>query len=183
MNTFYAFVVQGRQSRLFDYSRDDDGEKEFTVAACSSNGQAVAVGSFDKVRIFTWSPRQSAWNELAAKEISKFYTVTAMSWRRDGTRLVVGSLCGAVITFESALRRSIFQDKFELTFVAPSQVLVKSLETDGETAMIESQLGHEIYDVRIMGESEGVSFVVRPLLESLLLQAKITIWLRAPMNR
>lgn len=144
--------MQGRQSRLFDYSRDDDGEKEFTVAACSSNGQAVAIGSFDKVRIFTWSPRQSAWNELAAKEISKFYTVTAMSWRRDGARLVIGSLCGAVITFESALRRSILQDKFELTFVAPSQVLVKSLETTGENTMIESQLGHEIYDVRIMGE-------------------------------
>lgn len=143
---------QGRQSRLFDYSRDDDDEHEFTVAASSSNGQAVAIGSFDRVRIFTWSPRQNAWNELAAKEISKFYTVTALSWRRDGSRLVIGSLCGAVITFESALRRSILQDKFELTFVAPSQVLVKSLESSGENVLIESQLGHEIYDVRIMGK-------------------------------
>lgn len=153
------FVRQGRQSRLFDYSRDDDGEKEFTVAATSSNSQAVAIGSFDKVRIFTWSPRQTAWNELAAKEINKFYTVTAISWRRDGARLVIGSLCGAVITFESALRRTILQDKFELTFVAPSQVLVKSLEAVGENVMVESQLGHEIYDVRIMGEFKSRSLI------------------------
>lgn len=67
-------------------------------------------------------------------------------------RLVIGSLCGAVIMFESALRRTILQDKFELTFVAPSQVLVKELqETAGENVLIESQLGLEIYDVRIMG--------------------------------
>lgn len=54
--------------------------------------------------------------------------------------------------FESALRRTILQDKFELTFVAPSQVLVKELqESAGENVLIESQLGLEIYDVRIMG--------------------------------
>lgn len=67
-------------------------------------------------------------------------------------RLVIGSLCGAVIMFESALRRTILQDKFELTFIAPSQVLVKELqESAGENVLIESQLGFEIYDVRIMG--------------------------------
>lgn len=179
---FSRSIVQGRQSRLFDYSRDDDGEKEFTVAASSSNGQAVAIGSFDKVRIFTWSPRQSAWNELAAKEINKFYTVTAMSWRRDAARLVIGSLCGAVITFESALRRTVLQDKFELTFVAPSQVLVKSLEAAGENIMIESQLGHEIYDVRIMGECWNGEWLDLPM-DSLLLQAKIIIWSLEPMSR
>lgn len=68
-------------------------------------------------------------------------------------RLVIGSLCGAVILFESALRRTILQDKFELTFVAPSQVLIKELqESPGENILIESQLGLEIYDVRIMGQ-------------------------------
>lgn len=55
--------------------------------------------------------------------------------------------------FESALRRTILQDKFELTFVAPSQVLVKELQEsiNDENVLIESQLGLEIYDVRIMG--------------------------------
>ncbi|XP_031636976.1 intraflagellar transport protein 172 homolog isoform X2 [Contarinia nasturtii] len=157
---------QGRQSRLFDYSREEF-EKEFTIASGSPNGQAVAIGSFDKIRIFTWSPRQSAWNELATKQIDKLYTVTAMSWRRDGARLVIGSLCGAVIMFESALRRTILQDKFELTFVAPSQVLVKELqESAGENVLIESQIGLEIYDVRIMGKN---NYLVARTDESLIL--------------
>lgn len=76
---------QGHQSRLFDYSRDDN-EKEFMVASCSPNGQAVAIGSYDRIRIFTWSPRQNAWSEIAAKEIRNLYSVTSLSWRRDGAR-------------------------------------------------------------------------------------------------
>lgn len=56
------------------------------MASSSPNGQAVAIGSYDKVRVFTWSPRQTAWSELAIKEIDKLYSVTAMCWRRDGSR-------------------------------------------------------------------------------------------------
>lgn len=163
---------QGRQSRVFDYTNNED-EREFTVAACSPNGQTVAVGSYDKVRIFVWSPRQNGWAELEAKVIDKLYSITAMCWRRDGSRLVVGSLCGAVIVLESVLKRAFVQDKFELLFVAPSQVLLKSLEgrasdtlnTDN-TIMIASQSNHEIYDVRIMGKN---NYFVARTDESLIL--------------
>lgn len=55
--------------------------------------------------------------------------------------------------FESALRRTILHDKFELTFVAPSQVLVKELHgSNDENVLVESHLGLEIYDVRVMGK-------------------------------
>lgn len=74
--------------------------------------------------------------------------------------MVIGSLCGAVIMFDTVLRRTILQDKFELTFVAPSQVLVKSLEGSGENTMVESQFGAEINDVRLMGEPKKIYFVL-----------------------
>ncbi|XP_018787824.1 PREDICTED: intraflagellar transport protein 172 homolog [Bactrocera latifrons] len=144
---FYDTV--GRPVRSFDYSRND---REITVAAASPNGQAVAFGSYDKIRIFTWSPRLADWNESATKEINHFYTVTCVQWRRDGARLAIASVTGAVILFESVLKRTIWQDKFELIFVAPSQLLVKSLQDPAEQMTIESQLGLEIDDVRIMGK-------------------------------
>ncbi|EAT43404.1 AAEL005155-PA [Aedes aegypti] len=146
---FYDTI--GRLARTFDYTRDDT-EREFTIAASSPNGQAVAVGSFDRIRIFTWSPRQNTWTESLCKSIPNLYTVTAIAWRKDGSRLTVGSLCGAVLAYESVLRRTIWQDKFELTFVAPSQVLLKSLHEPSNTMIVESQLGLEIDDVRIMGK-------------------------------
>lgn len=66
--------------------------------------------------------------------------------------MVVGSVCGAVLVFESVLRRTVWQDKFELTYVAPSQVLLKALQDKSmEPMTISSQLGLEIDDIRIMG--------------------------------
>lgn len=61
------------------------------TAACSPNGQSVAVASFDRIRIFAWSPRQNMWNEVATKEIVNLYSVTSMIWRRDGARFVCWS--------------------------------------------------------------------------------------------
>ncbi|KNC30792.1 Intraflagellar transport protein osm-1 [Lucilia cuprina] len=155
----------GRQIRTFDYTRTE-GEREFTVAACSPNGQAVAFGSFDRVRIFSWSPRLSAWSESATKDINFFYTVTCLLWRRDGARLAMSSVTGAVIVFESVLKRTIWQDKFELIFVAPSQLLVRSMQEPHEQMTIESQLGLEIDDVRIMGKD---NYLVARTEESLIL--------------
>jgi intraflagellar transport protein 172 len=141
---------QGRLQRSFDYSRDDN-EREFMIATCSPNGQSVAVGSYDRIRIFTWS-RQSAWNEALCKDIANLYSITALAWRKDGARLSVGTACGGVFYFESVIKRTIWQDKFEITFVAPSQVLLKSLQEPSNAMIVESQSGLEIDDVRIMGE-------------------------------
>lgn len=67
-------------------------------------------------------------------------------------RLVVGSICGAVLMFESVLKRTVWHDKFELTYVTHSQLLLKSLqESDSTVLIVESQLGLEIDDVRFMG--------------------------------
>lgn len=58
------------------------------------------------------------------------------------------------MVFESVLRRTVWQDKFEMTYVAPSQVLLKSMQDSSVDAMVvESQMGLEIEDIRIMGNS------------------------------
>lgn len=79
------YSLKGQQSRVFDYSHDDN-EKEFTAAACSPNGQSIAIGSYDQIRIYTWSPRQKTWIDVAKKEIKHLYSVSALTWRSDGAR-------------------------------------------------------------------------------------------------
>jgi intraflagellar transport protein 172 len=83
------------------------------------------------------------------KEITNLYTITALAWKRDGSRLVAvrntfmyriplpfhaqldihhydlflqGTLCGGVELFDCCLRRSIYKNKFEITYVGLSQV-------------------------------------------------------------
>uniref|UniRef100_A0A8D0GGL2 Intraflagellar transport 172 n=1 Tax=Sphenodon punctatus TaxID=8508 RepID=A0A8D0GGL2_SPHPU len=116
-----AYGKEGHVIQTFDYSRDSS-EKEFTAAAASPGGQSVVIGSYDRLRVLNWSPRRSAWEEAKPKEIAHLYTITALAWKRDGSRLCAGTLCGGVEQFDCCLRRSIYKNKFEMTYVGPSQV-------------------------------------------------------------
>ncbi|KAL5460471.1 hypothetical protein EMCRGX_G033922 [Ephydatia muelleri] len=140
----------GKVAQQFDYSRDDK-EKEFTTAACSPSGQFVVLGSFDRLRVYSWMPKRELWEEAPSKEIVNLYTITALAWRRDGARLIVGSLCGAVEMYDCCLRRVLYKNKFEMTYVGLSQVIVKDIST-GSRVVLKSHYGYEIDKVQIMGK-------------------------------
>ena len=104
--------------------------------------------------------------ELHFQEIQHLYSVTSIGWKRDGSRVAVGSLCGGVELFESVLKRAVWKNRFEMTYVGPSQVLVKPLTKGARGVILKSIYGYEIEDVRIMG---GDSFLVAKTTETLLL--------------
>ncbi|XP_030627149.1 intraflagellar transport protein 172 homolog [Chanos chanos] len=164
-----AYGKEGHVLQTFDYSRDQS-EKEFTVAATSPSGQSVVVGSYDRLRIFNWSPRKGAWDEAPSKEITNLYTITALAWKKDGSRLCAGTLCGGVEQFDCCLRRSIYKNKFEMTYVGLSQVIVKNLTT-GTRVVLKSHYGYEIEEVKILGKDR---FLVAHTSDTLLLGDLIT---------
>ncbi|XP_020839464.1 intraflagellar transport protein 172 homolog isoform X1 [Phascolarctos cinereus] len=145
-----AYGKEGHVLQTFDYSHDPQ-EHEFTTAAASPGGQAVVLGSYDRLRVLNWSPRRSIWEEAKPKEIANLYTVTALAWKRDGSRLCAGTLCGGVEQFDCCLRRSIYKNKFELTYVGPSQVIVKNLSS-GTRVVLKSHYGYEVEEVKILGK-------------------------------
>lgn len=63
------------------------------------------------------------------------------------------------------LKRTVWKDKFEITYVGPSQVLVKPLDTNERGVILRSQHGGEIDDVKIMGRD---SYLVAKTRETLL---------------
>jgi len=77
---------------------------------------------FYRLRILNWSPRKAMWDEGKSKDIPNLYTITSLCWKRDGSKLVAGTLCGGVELFDCALRRQTYKNKFELTYVGLSQV-------------------------------------------------------------
>ena len=103
----------GRIMQQFDYSRDD--EREFTCAVSSPSGQSMVLGSYDRLRVYNFSPRRKAWDEAGIKEIKNLYAVSALAWKFDGSRLILGSLCGAAELFDCCLRRSLYRGKFEVS--------------------------------------------------------------------
>ncbi|CAL4073000.1 unnamed protein product, partial [Meganyctiphanes norvegica] len=163
------YTKTGKIGQQFDYSRDET-EREFTTAVSSPSGQALVVGSYDRLRIFDYNSSRGLWDEKPSKEFEGFYTITALAWKRDGSRLACGTLCGAVELFDSVLRRTVWKNKWEMTYVGPSQVLVKPLAGSGpfgsRGVILRSQYGFEIHDVRIMGKDR---YLVARTNETLLL--------------
>ena len=71
------------------------------------------------------------------------YTVTCLAWKQDGSRLTVGTLCGAVDLYDACIRRVRYKGKFEFTYVSKSTVIVKRLAT-GARIVLKSHFGHEV---------------------------------------
>ncbi|XP_041831040.1 intraflagellar transport protein 172 homolog [Melanotaenia boesemani] len=165
-------VAYGREGHIlqnFDYSRDRT-EKEFTVAVTSPSGQSVVFGSFDRLRVFNWAPRRGVWDEAKPKEIANLYTITSLAWKKDGSRLCAGTLCGGVELFDCCLRRAIYKNKFEMTYVGLSQVIVRNLST-GTRVVLKSHYGYEIDEVKIMGKDR---YLVAHTSDTLLLGDMLT---------
>ncbi|XP_050690071.1 intraflagellar transport protein 172 homolog [Eriocheir sinensis] len=164
-----VYSKMGKITQQFDYSRDAT-EREFSAVVTSPSGQALVIGSYNRLRIFDYNTTRGMWDEKGTREFDGFYTITALAWKRDGSRLVCGTLCGAVELFDSVLRRSVWKNKWEMTYVGPSQVLVKPLAGSGpfgsRGVILRSQYGFEIHDVRIMGKDR---YLVARTNETLLL--------------
>ncbi|PIK55820.1 putative intraflagellar transport protein [Apostichopus japonicus] len=149
------YTRDGKILQQFDYNQEKD-EHEFTVAVSSPSGQSAVVGSYN---------RKGKWEEANMKEIMNLYTITALAWKKDGSRLVAGTLCGGVELFDCCLRRSIYKNKFEMTYVGLSQVIVKNLSS-GTRVVLKSHYGYEIDEVKILGKDR---YLVAHTTETLLL--------------
>ncbi|CAI2733336.1 unnamed protein product [Schistosoma spindalis] len=147
----YVYNREGKLVQRLDYSKDDS-EKEFTVASCNPSGHVVAFGSFNRIRVLSWSPRKGGWEECKLKEIKNLYTITAIAWKQDGSKLVVGTYCGGVDLFDCCVKKKLYRNIFELNYVGPSQVIVKNLKSD-DAIVLQSKFGYEIDDVKVMGKN------------------------------
>lgn len=54
------------------------------------------------------------------------------------------------------LKRTVWKDKFEVTYVGASQVLIKPLNSEALGVTIKSMYGREIGDLKIMGKDQYV---------------------------
>jgi intraflagellar transport protein 172 len=159
---FYS--QRGKKLQQFDYSKVEE-EKEFTCASTSPSGEALVLGSFDRLRVFRWVSESGSWEEATLRDIPHFYTVTALSWKRDGSRLLAGSLCGALEMFDCYLKRVIYNKRFEMTYVALSQVIVTNMST-GSRVNMKSRHGYEVKQVQVLG---GERYLVGHTSHTLLL--------------
>lgn len=130
----HFYDLQGNQVQQFDYSSDEK-VKEFSSLAFNPSGQTVVLGNFDRFYVYVYDSGQGRWSESGVTTVENLYTVTALCWKADGSRLVTGSLCGAVDTYDACIRRYLYRGKYEFTYTSLSSVIVKRLSTGARMAL------------------------------------------------
>lgn len=120
----------------FDYSKDEK-VKEFTCAAFNATGETAVIGNFNRFYVYNFNAKRPQWDEICCKQIENYYSVTAVAWKADGSRIGIGSLCGSVDVFDVCLKKSKYKGKFEFTYVSLSQVIVKKIDS-GQRLVLKS---------------------------------------------
>eukprot|EP00760_Papus_ankaliazontas_P035970 PhM_4_TR811/c0_g1_i1/m.62923/K19676/IFT172; intraflagellar transport protein 172 len=152
-------VASGNDCKITFYNRDNGApaqsidlnpldDKEVTVAAMSPSGQTLMTGTWNKIRIYNFNMRSRRWEESNMKSFENLYSICSAGWKSDGSKLVVGSLCGAVDVYEACLRRCRYKGTFEFTYVSQNQVIVRRISS-GTRIVLKSMYGHEIQKVNI----------------------------------
>jgi len=131
----------------FDYSSDHN-VKEFTIAAFNPSGDSVVLGNFNRFFIFQYNQKRRDWMEADIKVVENLYSVTALCWKPDGSKLVLGSLCGSVDMFEACQRKVKYKGRYEFTYVSSMQVNVKDLST-GQMVGVKTEQATEITKINI----------------------------------
>eukprot|EP01038_Epipyxis_sp_PR26KG_P006699 gene6699-9188_t len=165
-NQVIFYDEDGGEEQAFDMSDNPDC-REFTSASSSPTGDAVVLGNFNSLFIFTRNKDTMTWEHDEKKGITRvenMYTVTAMDWKPDGDKLAVGTLCGVVDLYDICVRRALYKGGFELTYVSHSQVIVKHIESNMRV-VVRSQYGREILKTNIFKNR----FVVANTEDTLLL--------------
>ena len=91
------------------------------------------------------------------------YSVTALCWKPDGSSLITGSLCGSVDIFEACVKKSVYKEKFEITYVSHTQVVIKNLETL-KRLVIKPQHSTEITKININSDNYLVLYTKESLI-------------------
>ncbi|KHJ87890.1 hypothetical protein OESDEN_12325 [Oesophagostomum dentatum] len=79
----FSYTENGVVQQQFDFSSQT--EKEFSAITTDTTGNNVVLGSFDRLRLFSWSFRRGAWEEGNTLDVHNLYICSALAWKADGS--------------------------------------------------------------------------------------------------
>lgn len=132
---------------------------DLNCASSAPSGNIVIVSAGDKFVIFALEGQY--WRQTQVIELSGGYLLTGLFWSKDGTKLLVTTLNGAIELFTFQWKKKLIGDNFEANYVGSNQVVVKDVTTK-ETSVYRS--AGEIKDIHIVRERFAVIWTQSSLI-------------------
>ncbi|RKP02229.1 hypothetical protein CXG81DRAFT_25089 [Caulochytrium protostelioides] len=100
---------------------------------------------------------------VETKPIPSLSAVTSLSWKTDGSRLLVGTAWGHASLLDVCLRRVRYRGKFELSYISNAIIIVKRLAS-GARIILKSHYGYDVVSVDIFQDRYLIAKTSQTLL-------------------
>lgn len=105
------------------------------------------------------------WEESSVVNVSNIYTITAMRWKSDGSRLTTGSLCGVVDLYDACLRKIKMKGDWDVTYTSASSLILKSKKENSDARIsLKSRFGCEIKNIKLYQDRYAVAHTTETLM-------------------
>ncbi|KAJ1511508.1 hypothetical protein HMI54_000768, partial [Coelomomyces lativittatus] len=149
-HNLYLFDLQGKLQQQFDFS-PHCSNYELSLSCVGPGGQSVFIATGSKLLLLSYHTKKKQWIEGTPFSIDHYQCITTIALKGDGSKLTLGSLTGSLDILDCCLRKFRYKGTFELSYVSPSQVIVKRLST-GSSILLKSNYGYEIEKIDIFQE-------------------------------
>lgn len=156
---FYNIHESGRKNTTGNRQVFEYGDSEINCISSAPSGNSVLLGSMDKIVLFNLETQ--VWRQNQVIELNGAYIITSLNWSKDGTKLVAGSVNGALELFSCKWKKKMIGDKLEINYIGYNQIVVKDIIA-GNSALFRSK--YEIKDVKIIREHFVVIWTTQTLV-------------------
>lgn len=70
------------------------------------------LGNFNKFFVYSYNQKKASYEEIIWKTVPNLYTVSAIAWKKDGSKIVFGNLWGSIDMFEVRFKSIKHKGKF-----------------------------------------------------------------------
>jgi len=163
-----SICVGGSDSRLTFYDNNGNEEqviedlegfdelgcsRDLSVVCFSPNGDSIVVGSFNMFSLFSWNSVDKCWVRKLARSVENMYSVTALTWKPNGSALALGTSCGLVDVYNAAYRHYLYKDAYDITYVSPTEALIHDKGTPNSSPIVIQSSYGEITKIDILPET------------------------------
>ena len=124
----------GSSASHVDFSNQNN-LRSFTAASFDPSGSTAIVAAKNVLLTFNYSSRIQNWQQQAMLEFDGLYSISAVSWSPDGSKIAVASVTGGLYIVTASIGSFRYKNLFEVVYITGSQLRVVSLKDKNELSV------------------------------------------------
>lgn len=132
---------------------------DISCASSAPSGNIIIIGSGDRVIVFSLDAQ--FWRQNQVIELAGAVLITGLHWSKDATKLIAGSVNGALELFLFQWKRKLIGENHEVNYIGSNQIVIKDSKANTSSVY---RSNSEIKDVKIVRERYAIIWTMNTLI-------------------